>query len=179
VDRFLHPLRRLVLRRRLAGADIPRSILFVCHGNVCRSPYAAASFSRRLARAVPDVIRVSSAGFVGPDRTPPAEAVAAASRRGIDLESHRSSLVLADRVRASDIILVMSADQARAIRRRLGGARPLIAVLGDLDPHPIDSRTVRDPWDGDAEVFDASFGRIDRCVDSLVGLLVGDGVRQR
>jgi protein-tyrosine phosphatase len=179
VDQLLHPLRRFVLRRRLARADFPRTILFVCHGNVCRSPYAAASFSRSLARAIPDVIRVSSAGFVGPDRAPPAAAIAAALRRGIDLEPHRSSLVLADRVRASDIIVVMSADQAGAIRRRLGGARPLIAVLGDLDPHPIESRTVRDPWDGDADTFDTSFGRIDRCVDSLVGLLVGGGVRPR
>jgi hypothetical protein len=44
-------------------------------------------------------------------------------------------------------------------------------VLGDLDPLPIATRTITDPWGRTADVFDLVFDRIDRCVDELVRLV--------
>jgi hypothetical protein len=51
-------------------------------------------------------------------------------------------------------------------------------VLGDLDPLPIATRTITDPWGRTADVFDLVFDRIDRCVDELVRV-VADAPRTR
>jgi len=60
----------------------------------------------------------------------------------------------------------MSAAQARAIERTYRVRQPPL-VLGDLDPGPIESRTIVDPWGGPPELFDASYARIERCVREL------------
>ena len=170
-DRVLHPWRRRALERRLTLRPPPRVVLFVCDGNMCRSPYAAA-VARRL---LPPAIRVESAGFIGADRTSPPEAVAVAAERGLDLAPHRSRLLATEDLRDSDLILVMDRRQ----RRRLVGGRPQLAarveLLGDLDPLPISRRGVPDPVEQPADVFRACFDRIDRCVGALhAALRYGD-----
>src|SRR2546427_199033 len=71
--RVLHPLRRrraLALLRRHAPV---RSVLVVCHGNMCRSPFAAGLLRPWLSGRG---VRVDSAGFLGPGGRSPPEAVA-------------------------------------------------------------------------------------------------------
>ena len=167
-DRVLHARRRAAATALLRRSDVT-SILFICHGNVCRSPYAAAAFARALDRQAGSV-QVASAGFIGPGRTPPETALGAAERRGLDLSNHRSRLVTREIVRAASVVVVMAADQAAGIRARYGrGVRVLL--LGDLDPLPIATRTVTDPWGRSPDVFDRVFDRIDRCVGELVRLV--------
>jgi protein-tyrosine phosphatase len=140
--------------------------LFICYGNVCRSPYAAALFAELWPAIMPRVT-VTSAGFVGPGRGSPERALSAALRRGIDLSGHRSTLVSTQAVRGAELAVVMSANQSRAIRR-VGGRRANPLILGDLDPAPILTRTIVDPWGEADEVFDESYERIDRCVRELI-----------
>jgi protein-tyrosine phosphatase len=139
-------------------------VLFVCHANICRSPYAAAAARRRL--PVPTV-SVASAGFIGPERSCPPEAVAVAAEHGIDLAEHRSQLIGPEHLR--DVDLVVTMDQRQ--RRRLLSGRPRfrdrVVVLGDLDPEPVTSRAVLDPVGQPAEVFQICYNRIDRCVGVL------------
>ena len=162
-------------RRRTAQFDLrnfrPRSILFICHGNICRSPFAAAAFSRVWPHHLSGSIDVASAGFVGPDRSPPSKALAASARFGVDISRHRSTRITSESLQAADLIVVMSAEQARGIRARLRSSSTRVLVLGDLDPLPITRRTVSDPWGGSDSAFDASYSRIDRCVRELVGLI--------
>lgn len=75
-------------------------------------------------------------------------------------------------VRDADVTLVMAPPQLRQLRR-VAGARPAgpSIVLGDLDPAPIDRRTIVDPYDQPDEVFEAVYERIDRCCRSLVEAL--------
>ena len=164
-------------RRRAAQLDLrnfrPRSILFVCHGNICRSPFAAGAFSRACPPEVSRSIRVASAGFVGLDRRPPSKALAASSRLGIDISDHRSTLITSSSLHGADLVVVMSADQARGIRARLRSSSTRVLVLGDLDPSSITRRTISDPWAGSDSAFDASYDRIDRCVNELVRLIQG------
>jgi protein-tyrosine-phosphatase len=94
----------------------------------------------------------------------------AAARRGVDLLAHRSALVTHDALRSSDLIVVVSDQQARALHSRVRSDSVLL-VLGDLDPLPITQRTIPDPWNRDAAEFDACFDRIDRCVRQLVQTL--------
>lgn len=163
-ERALHPPRRTLARRALRRGGIPSSILVVCYGNICRSPYAAAVLARRLPPGLP--VRVDSAGFIGPDRRPPAEAVMVGKSHGVRLEGHRSKTITGELVRSSELILVMEPAQALWLRRRYG--RTGAVVLGDLDPLPIRTRAITDPFSRDEHVFADAYGRIDRCVAALM-----------
>ena len=93
-----------------------------------------------------------------------------AARRGIDLSAHRSQILTAAVAQAADLIVVMDGEQERAVRAVLGAARPVLVVLGDLDPGPIETRAVRDPIGQAADVFEETYNRIDRCVAELVAM---------
>jgi protein-tyrosine-phosphatase len=173
-DRALHPLRRWAQQRRLQPARLPRAVLFVCHGNICRSPYAAHAFQRMLPPVLQESILIGSAGFFGPDRASPAAALQAAALRGVDLGDHRAVLVNVEVVRAMDLIVVMEAVQRDQITLWHGADPRRVVVLGDLDPRPIDTRTIRDPILQPVEVFSATYERIDRCVAELYRLITGE-----
>ena len=160
-DRMLHPLRQARTRDRLRRTGRPRHILVVCHGNICRSPYLASVLQRLLAD-----VHVSSAGLVGPDRPVPDPGVAVASRRGVELGAHRSRVLTRDLVSGSDLAIVMEAGQARALVRQ-GMDVQRIVVAGDLDPMSSNQRSIEDPWGQQAEAFEASYDRLDRCARVL------------
>jgi len=48
-------------------------------------------------------------------------------------------------------------------------------MLGDFDPLPVDTRTIRDPVNDDRPVFEQVYERIARCVRELVLVLATDG----
>ena len=161
-DRLLHRTRqrRMVSHLRSRPA---RTVLFMCLGNICRSPFAAAVLRERSNGA--DLI-IDSAGFIGPDRASPDTAQRAARRRGIDLSAHRSRLVTPALVESAELIVVMDRAQGRTLLERFD-RRSGVLVLGDLDPDPIDTRTIRDPYSHGDEVFDHVYQRIERCVETL------------
>lgn len=169
-DSLLHSRRRQSALARLRRLR-PRSVLFICHGNICRSPFAAALFRSLLPPDLASRITSESRGFIGrAGRSSPPAALMAAARRGMDLLPHRSSLITAEALHSADLVVVVSDQQARALYSQ---ARPdaELLVLGDLDPLPIRQRTIADPWNREAEEFDACFDRIDRCVRQLVQTL--------
>jgi protein-tyrosine phosphatase len=167
-DRLLHPLRRRKALEALRGQPRPTTLLVMCHGNICRSPVAAALLGRELA---PLGIEVKSAGFIGFNRPAPEAAVAAARAHGVDLAGHRSSIATADVVRGADLIVVMDPDQRRLVCERFGRLRTDVLVLGDFDPAPVETRTIRDPVNESQEVFEQVYERIARCVRALVSVL--------
>ncbi len=170
-DRWLHSRRRRVARKHLADAGLPGAVLFVCHGNLCRSPYAAGAFRKLLAPSIGRQVRVDSAGFITPGRPSPATAIAAAGARGVDLSTHRSKQLSVERVKESAVVVVMAGDQARAIARRFRMPAERILHLGDLDPQPISERAIEDPMEKPREVFDRVYARIDRCLEEWVKVL--------
>ena len=172
IERALHPIRRAASKRLIASSVRPGRILVLCHGNICRSPYAEHALARALPGAATTAFPVDSAGFIGPDRSSPPQALEAAQRVGIDLSQHRSKLFTTELVQESSLVVVMSSQQKRGIRARFPDTVPPVLVLGDLDPLPIEDRTIKDPWKCDDAVFDQSYARIERCVRELAELLV-------
>jgi low molecular weight protein-tyrosine phosphatase len=172
-ERLLHPVRRKVVLRRLRRLPRPQSVLVLCYGNLYRSPYAAALLRRALT-PLPDEIRVDSAGFIGPGRRCPPAAVELGAAQGVDLSGHRSRLVTQHDVRVADLIVVMDGVQRRALRVQFGRAGRSVVTLGDLDPEPIDTRGIEDPWDMSLPSFQRSYSRIDRCVRTLGAAVAGD-----
>lgn len=169
-DRLLHHARRRRALERIQNAG-STSVLVICHGNICRSPYAAAALRSVMGGDASVSLDVDSAGFIGPGRRPPSHARAVAKGRGIDLDAHLSKVVTAAIVGASDLIIVMDRQQRRAIEQRFEPAHGSVLLLGDLDPAPIGRRAVLDPINQSEEVFVSVYTRIDRCVNSLAGAL--------
>jgi protein-tyrosine phosphatase len=165
----LHARRRRAAKTRLQGLK-PRSVLFICHGNICRSPFAAAAFLRACGPELATSIRVASAGFIGPDRSTPPNGLAVAARFDVDLSAHRSATLTGEMLDDADLVVVMSEEQEREIATRTRPSTPVI-VLGDLDPSPVTRRTILDPWGGGEATFAASYERVARCVKELARVL--------
>jgi protein-tyrosine phosphatase len=167
-DRLLHPLRRRAARAELTRRVAPSSLLVICHGNICRSPFAAAMLRARLAGTG---ACVESAGFFGPGRRSPDTAIAAAWQWHQDLRPHRSRLLTLDLVRAMDLLIVMDATQRRDVCDRFGRHPRDVFLLGDLDPRPIRTRAIEDPIERPLAVYEEVYARIERCIATLAGVL--------
>jgi len=84
-------------------------------------------------------------------------------RHNVDLTAHRSRLLTTSVVRAADLIVVVDQAQRRLLCERFGRSPGDVVVLGDFDPEPVESRTIRDPVNEGLEVFAEVYERIARC----------------
>jgi protein-tyrosine phosphatase len=138
---------------------MPTRILFVCTGNLCRSPMAASLLQHRLG----DAAEVGSAGLMAVDGRPldpVAGRVLAA--RGVAVPPHESRrLRLADLERA-ELVLAMEQRQIAALRALAPDARARTFLLGK--------------WHGDIEIPDP-YGRDDRAFDQCCALM-DDAIEQ-
>lgn len=146
-------------------------ILFVCMGNICRSPSAEGVFRRVLQTRAPDLqVEIDSAGtheyHVGsaPDR----RAIAAASRRGIDLSSLRARHVSDEDFERFDLILAMDEDNLRELQRRArADVRDRIRLVMEFAPAAI-ARNVPDPYYGGPEGFEHVLDLLEEAAQGLI-----------
>ncbi len=153
-------------RRRLRGEpDLPAGslgrVLFVCHGNICRSPFAERVLRERL-----PALEVRSAGLEAAEGNPadPA-ALRAAARAGCSLDAHRTRRMTPDQVAWADLVLGMEGSHARRLLARWPEARPKLRLLGDFLASP--PHRLQDPWGQPDAVFDQVFGRVVAAVERL------------
>jgi len=146
-------------------------VLFVCMGNICRSPSAAGVLRELVARRAPQLdIEIGSAGthdyhVGGP---PDARAVAAALRRGIDLSGLRARMVQTEDFSYYDLILAMDEENLRELHRRAPPARhALIRLVMDYAPRAL-SRAVPDPYYGGARGFEDVLDLLEEAADGLL-----------
>lgn len=152
-------------------------VLFVCLGNICRSP-TAEGVMRRLVREVglEGRIGLDSAGtgswHVG--EAPDARAVAAARRRGIEVVGAARQVVAADFERF-DLILAMDRANLRALRARAPDdeAQARIRLLREFDPSALagEDLDVPDPYAGGAGGFETVLDLVDAACRGLLRAL--------
>ncbi|MHB8896523.1 MAG: arsenate reductase/protein-tyrosine-phosphatase family protein [Candidatus Geothermincolia bacterium] len=129
----------------------PFGILFVCLGNLCRSPMAEGIARDELEREYPgstSLIRFSSAGVAAIDGEPATrEAVRAMRERGIDISRHRARRVTTSMVESSGLVLVMEERYGERLRRSKA-ATPvyLLTKLGEAAGEVL--KAPRDTGDG-------------------------------
>jgi protein-tyrosine phosphatase len=153
------------------GQAPPTRVLFVCMGNICRSPAAEGVFLHLLAEAgLEDYFAVDSAGTGGWHVGKPADARmrAAAARRGMELTSRARQLEMAD-LSHFDHILTMDADNLAAVQR-LERQAPGKARISPLIDHcrRLRSAEVPDPYYGGEDGFERV---LDLLEDACAGLL--------
>jgi protein-tyrosine phosphatase len=132
-------------------------ILFVCLGNICRSPTAEVVFRAVASREAPDIVlEIDSAGTAGyhvgelPDR----RTRQAAARRGYDMSALRARVVEPRDFEYFDLILAMDRENLRALERRSPPqARERLRLFLDFAPETGISE-VPDPYYGGANGFE-------------------------
>src|SRR5688500_9435251 len=98
------------------------NVLFVCTGNTCRSPMAAALARDEIVRRGWRHVQVASAGAAADPGQPASDpALAVTQRSGLDLAGHSSQLLTPQLVEWADLILAMSPSHL-AVVADLGGA---------------------------------------------------------
>lgn len=132
-----------------------RRVLFVCTGNICRSPLAEALL-RQVAERRALAIEVSSAGTGAWDGAPASEgAYLVGLEQGLDLSGHKAQLLSRDVVERADLILTMARHHRARVDELGGGGRTF--VLGEYAGRaPVDAE-VSDPFGGDLEVYRETF----------------------
>ena len=165
LESALHPRRHQAATQQLLGMERPRSIIVICYGNICRSPYLEAV----LRQALPDV-EVSSAGFVGAGRGVPDHSLTLSERKGLDLSRHLSQVVTRPLLDRQDLAIVMDERQARMLHQGFDMPLDRIVIAGDLDPES-GLRAIRDPWRQPLHVFESSFTRLERIAAQLVSII--------
>jgi protein-tyrosine phosphatase len=132
-------------------------ILFVCLGNICRSPTAEGVFRALSERTEPRLVtRVDSAGTAGYHigDSPDPRTQAAAARRGYDLAMLRARQVQREDFSRFDLVLAMDRANLKALRQLAPrGARARIELMLALSRHPTHDE-VPDPYYGETADFD-------------------------
>jgi len=148
-------------------------ILFVCTGNICRSPTAEGVMRALVSAAgLADAIELDSAGTGGwhVGELPDARTCAAARRRGVEL-THRARKVEPRDLDRFDWIIALDRDHLRDLQRLVGaGTRARIALLRSFedDAELTDELDVPDPYYGDHDGFEEV---LDLCERGCRGLL--------
>ena len=148
------------------------AVLFVCLGNICRSPTAEAVFRARAGAAGIDV-EIDSAGtgnwHVG--KAPDPRAQAAGEARGYDLSALRARQVKAGDFTRFDLILAMDEDNYEILQLKAPeDARERIVMMMDFASRPSE-RSVPDPYYGGDEGFARVLDMLEDASDGLIAHL--------
>ena len=148
-----------------------KTILFVCTGNVCRSPMAEGLFRHALSGR--GDYRVLSAGLGAVDGQPPSTfAIQAMRELGIDISQQRSRMLTAEVVRQADFIFGMThnhVDTVTLLYPQVADKTFLLREFDEtLDPYEKD---ISDPIGGSYEVYINCRDQIEQGIASLLGFL--------
>jgi protein-tyrosine-phosphatase len=147
-------------------------ILFVCTGNICRSPMAAEYFRARAAQSGLSHVVVDSAGTAGLAGAPASpEAIAVMAEIGIDLSNHRSSGLAASDLQTSDYVLAMTRNQLEYIARHYPEGmdrRLLLRAFEETTDPDMGAGDLADPIGHPIDIYRKLLPIIVRCIDHFV-----------
>jgi len=160
---------------------MPRArVLFVCTGNICRSPTAEAVLRKSVAEAgLQDLIACDSAGMGGwhAGRAPDPRAVRAAFHRGYDMIEIRARKLSKSDFAEFDLLIGMDGghiDELKKLRPRKSRAQVALFLSFSPEIMPRGGADVPDPYTGSEADFDYALDLIEQGTPGLLASLQRD-----
>ena len=146
-------------------------VIFVCRGNICRSPMAERIAQRFFADAGLDV-EVTSAGITDEEHANPMDprARAVLNRRGYDVRPHTAHQISAEEIRRADLVVAAEPYQVQTMARMAPPTRNIV-LLRDYDPSVTPGTPLDDPWFGDESGFETIADQIEAAMPGLVAAI--------
>jgi protein-tyrosine phosphatase len=153
-------------------------LLFVCTGNICRSPLAEAMARHMLHARGRSDIEVASAGTAAPDGSPASEgAYLVALENGLDLSAHTARQLTTTMVETADLIFGMSPHHVQ--RAEQMGGMGKAHLLGTWAGRDADHDEVPDPYGGDLEEYRVTCDQLDGYLHDAIARILGEnGARE-
>lgn len=145
------------------------NVVFVCWGNICRSPMAERVAKGWAEREGLDDVSFTSAGTSREELGGPIDrrAQQVLAGAGYSTGGHRAHQVSAAEIRDADLVIAME-DLHLALMRRLAPDADNLALLTDFDPNAEAGSGVPDPWYGSASGFNGTLAAIEAAMPGVV-----------
>ncbi len=145
------------------------TILFICWGNICRSPMAAVVATAMAEREGLRGVRFTSAGVSAEEAGRPMDprAVSTLTAAGYRPGPHAAHRVTADEIRQAGMVIGMERLHLSRIRQLVPEAHPLY-LLSDFDRNALPGSAIEDPWYGDDDDFKTTLGEIEAAVPEVI-----------
>jgi protein-tyrosine phosphatase len=165
-------------RRAPAGV---RALLFLCYGNIMRSPMAAALLSEMLPGELRDRFQVSSAGLhANPNHAADPRSVRIARDFGVRLDDHRSTQLTRQRVAEADAVFAMDRRNQVEFLALYPEAKEKLFMLGAYAEPKL--AEIPDPYTGEEDELRRCYQVLELCLRNLVRDLIREepsGRRER
>jgi len=145
-------------------------VLFICLGNICRSPLAQGVFENVLRREdLEEEVFVDSAGtgswHVG--HPPDERAQRSAGLRGLDISAQRARRVTPEDCQSFDYVLTMDEENYRAVAALCRGGNAVVRTFLDYAPDHVETE-VPDPFYGGLEGFEHVLNLLEEASEGLL-----------
>lgn len=158
------------------GSDLTpdtHSVVFVCFGNIMRSPMAEALFRREAENAKLDPFQITSAGIHAiPGSEAHPRALAASAEMGVPLTSHRSRLLTPAMVEEADVIFAMDFQNLAELLALYPESREKFRMLAPYAENNLAGREIADPYLGNLDTTRDCYALLQACVRGLTRELV-------
>lgn len=150
-----------------------QSVLFVCLGNICRSPLAQGIFEHQVAKAgLASLYDADSAGTSGwhQGEPPHSGSIAVARKYGIAIERQKSRPVHPKDAEIFDYIIAMDTANRESLIREFRFPGEKVFLMRDFDERPPAKKglSVPDPWGHGSDAFEQVYGILSESVAGLV-----------
>jgi len=148
------------------------NIVFVCTGNICRSPMAEGYLRHKWQEMGRGDLNVSSMGIHGLDDSPATEySQAVCKEHGVDISSHRSRSLVGDELQNADLIFCMEAAQKKFVQTFFPWHRDKVFLLAAWPEKETRKSFITDPMGASYEDYQRIFATIRSHIERTLPLL--------
>jgi len=154
-----------------SGVQLTGTILFLCKGNICRSPFAEV-YAQQFCKTE-DVTFLSAGIEVSKSNAPPQTAIEAARSFDVRLENHHSRPLTIQMMKQADAVFVMEVAQLTRLKKdyptETGKIFPLalFQASGAVSPKGYEKYNIADPYGRTLDTFIRCYQRIIHCIETI------------